>query len=126
MRMRSELGRVRGLGAARAGVGHWWQQRLTAVALVPLSVWFVSAVIGLKGADHETLRAFFGTPGNATLMLLTIGMLFYHAPLGLQVVVEDYVHHERARLAGLVLIRFVAGTLAIFTMVAVLKVAYGG
>lgn len=126
MRMRSELGQVRGLGAAKEGLWHWWKQRLTALFLVPLCSWLVIVVVGLKDVDHETVRAFFGTPGNTALMIVTIGTVFYHAQLGLQVVIEDYVHLEIARLTGLILVKSVTILLAIFAVVAVLKIAHGG
>jgi len=124
--MRSELGRVRGLGAAREGVGHWWRQRVTAAALVPLMVWFVGMVISLKGADHETVRAFFKAPGHATAMVLVVGVALYHALLGVRVVIEDYVHHETGKLVGLVLVQMMTVLLVLFAVVAVLAIAYGG
>ncbi|VBB69407.1 Succinate dehydrogenase hydrophobic membrane anchor protein [invertebrate metagenome] len=124
--LRSELGQVRGLGTAGKGVGHWWKQRLTAVILVPLSLWFVIVVISLKGADYETVHTFFRIPGNVVLMVVTIGTAYHHAQLGLQIIIEDYVHSELARLAGLVLIKFFAILFTTFTVVTVLKVAYGG
>ncbi len=126
MNMRSELGQVRGLGTAKKGVGHWWTQRLTAVILVPLSFWLVVVVISLKNADYETLHAFFRIPGNLVLMLVTVGTAYYHAQLGLQVIIEDYVHHELAKIAGLVLVKFLVILLATFAVVAGFKVAYGG
>ena len=126
MNMRSELGQVRGLGTAKKGVGHWWTQRLTAAILVPLSLWFVVMVISLKNADYETLHAFFKIPGNLVLIFVTVGTAYYHAQLGLQVIIEDYVHHELARLSGLVLVKCVTILLATFAMVAGFTVAYGG
>ncbi|KAF0113704.1 MAG: succinate dehydrogenase membrane anchor subunit [Rhodospirillaceae bacterium] len=126
MQMRSELGRVRGLGAARDGVGHWWRQRVTAVALVPLSLWFVGMVIGLKDADYETVRAFFRAPGHATAMILVVSVALYHALLGVRVVIEDYVHHETGKLAGLVLVQLMTVLLVLFAVVAVFAIAYGG
>ena len=126
MNMRSELGQVRGLGTAKKGVRHWWTQRLTAAILVPLSLWFVIMVINLKNADYEALHTFFKIPGNLVLILVTVGAAYYHAQLGLQVIIEDYVHHELARLSGLVFVKFVTIFLATFAVVAVFKVAYGG
>lgn len=126
MSMRSQLGRVRGLGAAKDGVGHWWVQRLTAVALVPLALWFVIGVVRLKGASYEEYRQFIGMPGNATLMILTLIAAFHHAQLGLQVVIEDYVHNEGTKVGALVVVKLLAIALATFSVVSVAKVAFGG
>ena len=124
--MQSPLGRVRGLGSAKDGTGHWWAQRITAVALVPLSLWFVISVVALLGADHATFKAWLGTPGNATMMVLLLIATFYHAQLGLQVVIEDYVHGEAVKLASLIGIKLAAVILGVFAIVAVLNVAVGG
>jgi succinate dehydrogenase / fumarate reductase membrane anchor subunit len=126
MEMRTSLGRVRGLGSAREGVGHWWSQRLTAIALVPLSIWFVFAAISLTGADYATYAAWIGQFGNALLMILTVLVLFYHAALGMQVVIEDYVAGEGARIIALVLTRFVLFALAASCVLAVILVALRG
>jgi succinate dehydrogenase / fumarate reductase membrane anchor subunit len=126
MALRSNLGRVRGLGSAKEGVTHFWHQRLTAVALVPLSIWFVVSAISLAGADFAAYHAWIALPGNTTLMILLIGMVFYHGALGLQVVIEDYVHGEGAKLASLILMKLVALLLAVFSAVAVLRVAFAG
>jgi succinate dehydrogenase / fumarate reductase membrane anchor subunit len=123
MEMRTSLGRVRGLGSAREGVGHWWAQRLTAIALVPLTLWFVCAAISLMGADYVTYSAWIGEFGNALLMILTVLALFYHAALGMQVVIEDYVAGEGARIIALVLTRFVLFALAASCVLAVILVA---
>ena len=123
MEMRTSLGRVRGLGSAKEGVGHWWAQRVTAIALVPLSIWFVFAVISLHGADYATYAGWIGQFGNALLMILTVLVLFYHAALGMQVVIEDYVAGDAARIVALVLTRFVLFTLAASCVLAVILVA---
>ncbi len=126
MALRSQMGRVRGLGSAKEGVSHFWHQRLTAIALVPLTVWFVISVLGLAGADLATYRAWIALPGNTTLMIILIGMVFYHGMLGLQVVIEDYVHGEAAKLISLILVKFAALLLGVFSAVAVLRVAFAG
>lgn len=126
MALQSPLGRVRGLGSAKKGVGHWWAQRLTAIALVPLILWFVIAVIGLIGADHATFKAFFANPGNAAMMIATIAVSFHHLVLGVQVVLEDYVHDEALKLGGLIAVRLAAGLAGLFAVVSVLKVGFGG
>ncbi len=87
--LRSDLGRVRGLGSAKEGVDHWWRQRLTAIALVPLGLWFVVGAIGLVGADYNAAADWVASPLNAVLLLLLILATFLHAELGLQVVIED-------------------------------------
>ena len=90
--LRDPLAIARGLGSAKDGTGHWWIQRLTAVALLLLSPWFAWLVLGLVGADQATAHAALARPLNASLMLAFVVSLFWHAQLGLQVIVEDYVH----------------------------------
>jgi succinate dehydrogenase / fumarate reductase membrane anchor subunit len=92
MSLRDPLAAARGLGSAKDGTGHWWTQRLTSVALLLLSPWFAWLVLGLIGADQATTRAVLAQPLTATLMLAFIASLFWHAQLGMQVIVEDYVH----------------------------------
>ena len=98
--MRSPLGRARGLGSARAGSHHWWVQRLTAVALVPLTLWFIFAVIHLSGASHQTVIDWLSSPWTLAPMLALIVATFHHLQLGLQVVIEDYVHNEPVKIAS--------------------------
>lgn len=124
--LRSSLGRVRGLGAAKEGVGHWWAQRLTAVALVPLTLWFVASLIGLIGADHAAFVAWVRQPLDAILMVLLLAAGFHHLQLGLQVVIEDYVHHEAARIASIIAVKFAAVLLGLGGIFSVLKIAFGG
>jgi succinate dehydrogenase / fumarate reductase membrane anchor subunit len=125
MSMRSPLGRVRGLGSAKEGVGHWWAQRLTSLALVPLSVWFVASVVALTGADYTSVRDWIGSPPVAGLLVLLIVTTFYHGALGLQVVIEDYVHHEGAKLAALLAVNGLAILLGLTGVLAVLAVLFG-
>jgi succinate dehydrogenase / fumarate reductase membrane anchor subunit len=124
--LRSPLGRAVGLGSAKEGAEHWWMQRLTAVALVPLSLWFVASLIALAGADHGAVVEWLSGPLAAILMLLLIGATFYHAALGLQVVIEDYVHGEGVKFAALVLNKLICFALAVAGIFAVLKIAFGG
>ena len=126
MSMRSPLARVRGLGSARDGVGHWWAERMTAVALVPLALWFVASVVTLTGADYATVRAWIGSPVVAGLLVLLVIMVFAHAALGLQVIVEDYVHHEGAKLAALLAVKAFALLLGLTGVLAVLIILFGG
>jgi succinate dehydrogenase / fumarate reductase, membrane anchor subunit len=124
--LRSPLGRAIGLGSAKEGAEHWWLQRLTAIALIPLSLWFVASVIALAGADHVQVVDWLSSPLAAIIMVLLIGATFYHAALGLQVVIEDYVHAEGLKIAALVLNKLVCFALAIAGIFAVLKIAFGG
>jgi succinate dehydrogenase / fumarate reductase, membrane anchor subunit len=124
-RMRSPLGRAIGLGSAKEGVEHWWMQRITAIALVPLMLWFVIAVIGLAGADLETMQNWVGRPLPAILLVLLLIATFYHMSLGLQVVVEDYVHVELAKLALVIVIRLFCFALAVAGIFAVFSIAVG-
>ena len=119
------LGRARGLGAARGGVGHWKLQRLTAMSNAVLVLWFVFSAMALAGASYEEVRAWLASPVTATLMILLVLSVFQHAPLGLQVIIEDYVHHPGARIAALVLVRLVVAGLAVACIVAILTVALG-
>jgi succinate dehydrogenase / fumarate reductase membrane anchor subunit len=126
MSLRSPLGRARGLGSAKSGTQHWWAQRLTAVALVPLTIWFVIAIIGVTGGDHASARAFIGNPVTAVLLILLIVATFHHAQLGLQVVIEDYVHSKSSEIVLLLLVKGAAIVLATAAIFAVLSIAFGG
>jgi succinate dehydrogenase / fumarate reductase membrane anchor subunit len=121
--MRSQLGRVRGLGAAGTGIGHWWAQRVTAILLLPLSLYFVASVLILEGASRAGMAAYMAEPWNAVLFLMLIGALFYHLALGLQVVVEDYVHKESSKLATLLILKGLIMFCALACAVSVLKLA---
>ena len=92
MNMRSPLSRARGLGSAKTGTDHWWAQRLTALALIPLVIWFIVSMIIVTGADHAAAVGFISSPINAVLLILLIVATFHHGQLGLQVVIEDYIH----------------------------------
>ena len=121
--MRSPLGRAVGLGSAKEGVEHWWLQRITAVALVPLSLWFVIAIIRLVGADSDGVRDWVGNPLPAIMLVLLLIATFYHAALGLQVVIEDYIHAELTKLGLVVVVRLGCFALAVAGMFAVLSMA---
>jgi succinate dehydrogenase / fumarate reductase membrane anchor subunit len=124
--MRSQLGQVRGLGPARSGTAHWWIQRVTAVALVPLTIWFVLSVFHLEGLERARVVHWAGHPVNATLLLALIVATFHHMQLGLQVVIEDYVHVESVRLSSVLAVKAIAILLGLASAVAVLKMAFAG
>jgi succinate dehydrogenase / fumarate reductase membrane anchor subunit len=119
--MRTQLGQVRGLGAARSGTAQWWAERVTAIALVPLTLWFVLSVFHLEGAPRSAVVAWAGHPFNAALLTALIIAAFHHAQLGLQAVVEDYVHTEAARFAALLAIKGLAFLLGLIALIAVLR-----
>lgn len=123
MSIQTPLGRVRGLGSAKSGVEHFWHQRLTAAALVPLTIWFVWMVARYAGAPHADVVAALGHPLNAALMLLFIVAGLYHMALGLQVVVEDYITTKGTKLGLLFLVNFAAFAIAMVCVVAVLRIA---
>ncbi|MES1944373.1 succinate dehydrogenase, hydrophobic membrane anchor protein [Salinisphaera sp. PC39] len=123
MSIRTPLARARGLGSAKDGVAHWWAQRITAVALVPLTLWLVVSIAARAGAGHEAVLAWLSSPVAAVAVVLFLGTLFYHSQLGLQVVVEDYVHSEWLKLATLVVLQFAHIVVAAAAIFAVLWMA---
>lgn len=123
--LRTRLGRVRGLGSAREGATHWWAQRLTALALVPLVVWFALSLAALAGAPHAAVVAWIKGPVTAVLLVALLAALFYHLVLGLQVVIEDYVHTEWRKLALVITVKFAATLAALLGILSVLRIAFG-
>src|SRR5216684_4647951 len=124
--LRTPLARARGLGSARYGVHHWWAQRLTAIALIPLVVWFAISLLMMSGAEYEVVRAWIGSPVVMVLLILTIAVGLHHAQLGIQVVIEDYVHSDGFKLALIVLVRFIAVFFGLAAIVAILSIGFGG
>jgi succinate dehydrogenase / fumarate reductase membrane anchor subunit len=120
--MRSQLSRARGMGSAKSGVGHWWAQRVTAVALVPLTLWFIYNLLALGDAPYEVVVAWASGPLTLVLLLTLVGMTFYHMQLGLQVVIEDYVHNDIQRLVLLLLMKGAAVLLAVTAIISILKI----
>jgi succinate dehydrogenase / fumarate reductase, membrane anchor subunit len=125
-RLRSPLGRAIGLGSAKEGVEHWWAQRVSALAIIFLGLWFAVRVIALAGADRATVLACLHRPLPAILTILLLAAVFYHAALGLQVVIEDYVHSEWLKLSSLAVTRLISIGLAVAGIFAVLRIAFGG
>ena len=125
MSLRTPLGRVRGLGSAKEGTHHWWMQRVTAVALVPLTLWLVVVIIRLSSAGFEQANDFVANPLVMVGLLLALGVMFYHAQLGLQVVIEDYVHTEWLKLTSLIGMKFTCVALAVASAVAVIRIGLG-
>jgi succinate dehydrogenase / fumarate reductase membrane anchor subunit len=121
--LRNPLKVARGLGSSQSGVGHWWTQRVTAAALVVLLIWFVITVLGLLHADYATALATVAKPWNALLLIIFLITMFWHAVLGLQVVIEDYVHIRWKEVLSLVLIKFLAVLGALASVLAVLRIA---
>jgi len=125
-RLRSPLGRAIGLGSAKAGVDHWWAQRVSAVALIVLGLWFAASLVALAGADRAAVNAWLRAPLSAVLTILTLIAVFYHGALGMQVVIEDYVQSEWLKLSSLVALRLICFALAVAGIFAVLRIAFGG
>lgn len=119
-------GRADDPGSAKEGAGHWWAQRLTAIALVPLTIWFVPSMAMLAGKSHGAVVAWLGAPLNAILMALLLAVTFYHVWLGLEAIIEDYVHTERRHIATLIAMKIAVAVLALAAFFAVAKIAFGG
>lgn len=123
--MRTPLGRVRGLGAAREGTGHFWRQRLTAVANVPLILFFVGLVVSLNGASYAEVRTTLANPFVALLCVLILGSALYHMKLGMQSIIEDYVHDEALKILSVMLNIFFPIVIGAVCVFALLKIAFG-
>lgn len=126
MDIRSPLARARGLGAAKDGTAHWWAQRVSALALIPLTLWFVASLVCRAGADYAATLAWLSSPVTAVALSIYLAVAFYHSQLGLQVVVEDYVHNEWIKMATLLLLQFANVVLAVAAIFAVLWISLGG
>ncbi len=121
--LRSPLGRVRGLGSAKGGTHHWWLQRLTSIALLPLTIWFAFSAALLAGASYEDTVAWIGRPWNAVLLLATIALVFHHIASGIQVIVEDYANQEWTKMSSILAVKAICALLAIASALAVLRIA---
>jgi succinate dehydrogenase / fumarate reductase membrane anchor subunit len=123
--MRSPLSRAIGLGSAKEGASEWWSERVSAVALVPLTLWFATAIIAHSGSDYVTFIGWIRSPLTATLMILLLIALFHHTALGLQVVIEDYVH-SGAKFAWIIAVRLGSVAFAVAGIVVTLRIAFLG
>ena len=129
--MRTELGKVRGLGSAHHGTHHWWMQRLSAIALVPLTIWFIISVLSVSPFLEATkpvetmtnVIAYFAHPLNALMAALLIICTFYHLQLGLQTVIEDYVHSAPVKITTIIAVKFASFVIAVACLTAVLRIS---
>lgn len=118
--------RACGLGSTSDGVKHWWMQRMTAVALVPLSIWLVFAIAAHAGADYATVAAWFRQPFTTTMLTLFVFTAFLHASQGLTVVIEDYIHHDGIKVTALVAVKLILALLGTSSVLSILHVAFSG
>ena len=125
MSMRTPLGKVRGLGSARDGTHHWWMQRVTAIANLPLMIFFIIFIIAHLGASRAELAAAIAHPMIAILLSLTMISVLWHMRLGLQVVIEDYVHGAATKLVAILANTFFTAALGVAALYAILKMSFG-
>jgi succinate dehydrogenase / fumarate reductase membrane anchor subunit len=124
--LRSPLGAVSGLGSAKGGVHHWWLQRLTSIALVPLTIWFTVSILSLPSMEHATVIAWLAQSWTALFLILLVLVATYHSQLGVRVVIEDYIHNSGTKTLTMVIVTFAHCLLAVAGVFAILKVAFGG
>jgi succinate dehydrogenase / fumarate reductase, membrane anchor subunit len=125
MSLRSPLGRVLGLGSAKDGTGQWWAERVTSVALIPLTLWFFFALLGLPALDYGSVRVWLSHPFNAFLAVLLVSVLTHHSYLGTNSVIDDYVHGNAMKVFSLLLLRFLYVLFGGASVFAILRVAFG-
>lgn len=123
--IRSPLASARGLGSAKSGTAHFWAQRVSAIALVPLTLWFVACLAAQFGASYTSVTGWLSSPFQATLLVVYLGAIFYHSQLGLQVVVEDYVHTEGIKMATVIALQLINILMAVAAIVSVLMILVG-
>jgi succinate dehydrogenase / fumarate reductase membrane anchor subunit len=126
MQQQSLLRQAQEPGSARHGSGHWWTQRVTAIALVPLTFWFVASLVTFASSGYDAFRTWIQSPFTTVLLVSFLIMLFYHIALGLQVVIEDYVHHGQIKILAVLSVQFGCFAFAMTGIVATLRVACGG
>jgi len=125
MSLVTPLKKARGLGSAKDGTHHWWTQRVTAIALVPLTLWVAWSVACMSGESYEVVVHYFQAPFNVAMFVLFLFTGFYHASLGLQVVIEDYIHHEGLKIGSLIGMKFAIALTGFTSIFAVLRAAFG-
>ena len=125
MKLHTPLARVKGLGSAREGTHHWWAQRLTAIALVPLAIWFMLSLVCISRLEYNETVEWFQSPARSALMILFVFSVFYHAILGMQVILEDYIHCEVIKLTSIILLKFVLVFAGLVGVISVLKIYLG-
>lgn len=124
MSLQNPLAKARGLGSAKDGTGHWWAQRTSAVALVPLVIYVLYLLVSLAGADYATIRLAIAQPWNAVLLILFFATAFWHARLGLQVVIEDYIHARWLEISLMIVVKFTYAVLGLAAIVAIGRIAF--
>ncbi len=125
MSLRTPLARAKGLGSAKEGSHHWWHQRVTALALVPLSLWFIYSLLGMAVADYNTVVQWLRQPFVTLLLIIFIVSLFYHAQLGIQVVIEDYIDSEWQKIASIIIVNCLVIIAALVSVLSILNVFFG-
>jgi len=126
MSLRSPLSRVLGSGSAKEGTDHWWMQRITAIALLILGLWFLISIASLEGYSETDMHTWVASPFNAIMLLLMSITLAWHSMLGIQIVIEDYIHGPGLKVVSIILSKFVHVFLGVAAVVAILKVLLGG
>lgn len=124
MSLQNPLAKARGLGSAKDGTAHWWAQRTSAIALVPLVVYVLYLIATLAGADYATVRLTIAQPWNAVLLILFFATAFWHARLGLQVVIEDYIHARWLEISLMMAVKFTYAVLGLAAIVAIGRIAF--
>ena len=125
MTLETSLARVTGLGSAKQGTHHWWMQRITAIALVPLTFWLVYSLLSLTRLDHSAVTHWIASPVSSAIIILFIISIYYHAILGIRVVIEDYVESELLKICSVITINFIFIFAALVSVITVIKVALG-
>ena len=122
--LRTPLSQVKGLGSAKEGTGHFWVQRLTAIGLVPLVLWLSFSIAALPGMDYVSIREWISSPFTSIMLILFLIAGFYHAKLGLQTVIEDYIGNHSTRTVMIIIVSFLAAILAVTGVFSVLRIAF--
>lgn len=125
MNLQTPLAKVRGLGSAKQGTRHWWYQRLTAIVLIPLSLWIMVSLVAMTSKEYVQIIQWMKAPINAVLLILFVLSLFYHGQLGVQVVIEDYVESEWQKITSLILVKFLTLFAGLASVLAILRVFLG-